>query len=67
MPINRVDGIVLGGVEGPGELSVRIHNLYWEKLWEGWKCTAVNYASAAQPHMAQLSTFASPPSHLDDV
>jgi branched-chain amino acid aminotransferase len=43
MPINSVDGNVLGGIEGPGELTVRLHNLYWEKLWEGWKATPVDY------------------------
>lgn len=43
MPVNSVDGILLGGVEGPGELAVRLHNLYWEKMWDGWKSTPVNY------------------------
>jgi branched-chain amino acid aminotransferase len=43
MPVNSVDDIVLGGVEGPGELATRFHNLYWEKMWEGWKCSPVDY------------------------
>ena len=43
MPVNSVDGIVFGGKDGPGEITVRLHNLYWEKMWEGWKCTPVNY------------------------
>lgn len=43
MPVNSVDGIVLGGVPGPGELAVQLHNLYWEKMWDGWQGTAVDY------------------------
>jgi branched-chain amino acid aminotransferase len=42
-PINSVDGIVLGGIEGPGPLATRFHNLFWEKKWEGWKSFAVDY------------------------
>lgn len=45
MPVNSVDGVVLGGVEGPGRLSARLHDLYWEKVWSGWKGTPVNYES----------------------
>jgi len=44
MPINSVNGQVLGGVQGPGELSSKLHNLYWEKRWQGWLGTAVDYA-----------------------
>ncbi|HEO70678.1 MAG TPA: branched-chain amino acid--2-keto-4-methylthiobutyrate aminotransferase, partial [Candidatus Hydrogenedentes bacterium] len=36
MPVRSVDGVPLGGRNGPGELSVRLHNLYWEKRWAGW-------------------------------
>ena len=43
MPVNSVDGIVLGGIAGPGELTRRLRNLYWEKMWDGWKCTPVDY------------------------
>ena len=43
MPVNSVDSRLLGGTQGPGELSSRFHNLYWEKMWEGWKCTPVDY------------------------
>lgn len=43
IPVNSVDGILLGGVKGPGPLSALLHNLYWEKLWAGWKCAAVDY------------------------
>jgi branched-chain amino acid aminotransferase len=49
MPVNSVDGIVLGGVDGPGELSVRLHNLYWEKMWEGWRSTPVDYDGLGSP------------------
>lgn len=43
MPINRVDGRLLGGVDGPGELTTRLHNLYWEKRWDGWLGTRVDF------------------------
>jgi branched-chain amino acid aminotransferase len=43
MPVNSVDGVVLGGVEGPGELTARLHDVYWKKMWEGWKGTPVDY------------------------
>jgi branched-chain amino acid aminotransferase len=43
MPINSVDGKPLGGYEGPGPLTTRLHNLYWEKRWNGWDATPVNY------------------------
>lgn len=41
MPINSVDGVNLGGEVGPGKVSVRIHNLYWEKRWTGWLGTPI--------------------------
>ena len=44
MPVNSVDGIVFGGSDGPGELTARLHNLYWEKRWDGWLGTPVHYA-----------------------
>jgi branched-chain amino acid aminotransferase len=43
MPVNSVDGTVLGGAQGPGDVAVRFHNLYWEKVWDGWKGTPVDY------------------------
>ena len=43
MPVNSVDGIVFGGSHGPGELTTRLHNLYWEKRWDGWLGTPVRY------------------------
>jgi branched-chain amino acid aminotransferase len=46
MPVNSVDGHVLGGEPGPGAVTTRLHNLYWEKRWAGWQGTAVDYAVA---------------------
>jgi branched-chain amino acid aminotransferase len=43
MPINSVDGALLGGNEGPGKLAHRLDELYWEKLFGGWKSTPVDY------------------------
>jgi branched-chain amino acid aminotransferase len=43
MPINSVDGKLLGGLNGPGALTTRLHNLYWEKRWAGWLGTPVDY------------------------
>ena len=44
MPVNSIDGKVMGGIEGPGDLTTRLHNLYWEKRWNGWLGTPVDYA-----------------------
>jgi len=43
MPVNSVDGQLLGDMQGPGEQTIRLHNLYWEKRWDGWLGTAVDY------------------------
>lgn len=43
MPISSVDGVPLGGAEGPGEIATRLHDLYWDKLFDGWKSTPVEY------------------------
>lgn len=43
IPVNSVDGVLLGGVQGPGPVATLFHNLYWEKVWQGWKCAAVDY------------------------
>jgi branched-chain amino acid aminotransferase len=45
MPVNSVDGRVIGGAEGPGELAQRLNDLYWERLFDGWKSTPVNYGA----------------------
>jgi branched-chain amino acid aminotransferase len=46
MPVRSIDGRPVGGREGPGEISVRLHNLYWERRWAGWEATPVRYELA---------------------
>lgn len=53
-PINSVDGIVLSGIEGPGKLATRFHNLFWEKKWEGWKSFTVDYKDAGLSAVADM-------------
>ena len=43
MPVRSMDGAPVAGREGPGEVSTRLHNLYWEKRWDGWDATPVRY------------------------
>jgi len=43
MPVRSVDGEPVAGRDGPGEISIRLHNLYWEKRWSGWDATPVRY------------------------
>jgi branched-chain amino acid aminotransferase len=43
MPVRTVDDIVLGGVAGPGPVTVALHNRYWQDMWAGWKSTPVTY------------------------
>ena len=43
MPINSVDDVLLGGIQGPGPLTAQRHDLYWEKRWSGWFGTQVDY------------------------
>ncbi|MEM8499736.1 MAG: aminotransferase class IV [Pseudomonadota bacterium] len=43
MPINSVDDVILGGKAGPGALTTSLHNLYWQKRWDGWLGTPVDY------------------------
>ncbi|WP_207254704.1 MULTISPECIES: hypothetical protein [unclassified Pseudomonas] len=50
MPINTVDGKVLGGKAGPGELATKLHNLYWSKRWDGWLGTAVAHTHTTTPN-----------------
>lgn len=45
MPASQVNGKPLGGRNGPGDLSTRLHNLYWEKRWDGWLGDAVDYSA----------------------
>jgi branched-chain amino acid aminotransferase len=46
MPVRSVDGSLIGDRDGPGEVSIQLHNLYWEKLWAGWDATPVRYELA---------------------
>jgi len=46
MPVRTVDGKLLAGREGPGEISATLHNLYWERRWAGWEATPVRYELA---------------------
>lgn len=43
MPASHVNGQPLGGRNGPGDLSTKLHNLYWEKRWAGWLGEEVQY------------------------
>jgi branched-chain amino acid aminotransferase len=43
MPASHVNGQPLGGKNGPGDLSTQLHNLYWEKRWDGWLGEAIAY------------------------
>jgi branched-chain amino acid aminotransferase len=47
MPAARINDRPLGGHDGPGEITTRLHNLYWEKRWEGWLGEAIDYATPA--------------------
>lgn len=47
VPINSLDGHLLGGVEGVGPLTKQLHDLYWQKRWGGWYATAVDYSNRA--------------------
>ncbi len=46
MPARSVDGKYICSHGGAGETSIRLHNLYWEKRWDGWDATPVRYELA---------------------
>jgi branched-chain amino acid aminotransferase len=46
MPVRSVEGKAVSENGGAGELSIRLHNLYWEKRWAGWHATPVRYELA---------------------
>ena len=46
VPLNSVDGVVLGGDPGPGPPTRALHDRYRQKRWEGWHDTPVDYAAA---------------------
>ena len=47
MPVRSVDGKAVCDHGGAGEISIRLHNLYWEKRWDGWCATPVRYEATA--------------------
>jgi branched-chain amino acid aminotransferase len=47
LPAARVNDRPLRGRDGPGELTTRLHNLYWEKRWDGWLGDRIEYAASA--------------------
>ena len=48
MPVRSVDGHPMGEEGRAGEIAVTLHNLYWEKRWDGWHGTPVRYELAEQ-------------------
>ena len=45
MPVASVNDRALGGLNGPGELTTQLHNLYWDKRWAGWLGTPIDYST----------------------
>ena len=43
MPVSSVNDKVLGGHAGPGEITTRLHNLYWQRRWSGWLGDVIDY------------------------
>ncbi len=43
LPVSRVDGVPVR--QGVGPVSAKIHNLYWERRWQGWHGLAVDYGA----------------------
>ncbi len=48
MPVRSVDGKAVCEHGGAGEISIRLHNLFWEKRWAGWHATPVRYELAGK-------------------
>ncbi len=46
MPVSVVNEKPLGGLNGPGELTTQLHNLYWEKRWSGWLGEPIDYTGS---------------------
>ena len=44
MPGGTINGKPIGNRKGPGPITARLHDLYWNKRWEGWDATPVPYA-----------------------
>jgi branched-chain amino acid aminotransferase len=43
MPVSRVDGKPVKGVDAIGPISAKIRDLFWEKRAQGWKATPIAY------------------------
>ena len=48
MPVRSIDGVpVAGGASNP--ITVKLHNLYWNKRWSGWLGTDIDYGKSPSP------------------
>ena len=43
MPAASVNGAPLGGRGGPGPITAKLHDLFWEKRWSGWLGEPIDY------------------------
>ncbi len=43
MPASRIDGRIMGN-DRPGQITMRLHDLFWRKREQGWHATAIDYA-----------------------
>lgn len=43
MPVSRVDGKPIKAGDGPGPISCKLRDLFWEKRAKGWKATPIAY------------------------
>ena len=48
MPVRSVDGRTVSPNGAAGEISIRLHILYWEKRWAGWHVTPERYQLAGK-------------------
>ncbi|MDF2232622.1 aminotransferase class IV [Albimonas sp. CAU 1670] len=48
MPASRIDGRRMNN-DRPGPISMRLHDLFWEKRAQGWHATPVDYSMAEEP------------------
>lgn len=58
MPIRSVDSIVLGDKNQTDNITTQLHNLYWQKMWDGWLGTDIDYkrgSSVTSQHKEVIS------------
>ena len=48
MPASQINGKPIAGANGPGRITTQLHNLYWQKRWDGWLGTPISYATGPQ-------------------